>query len=168
MEFTKGGHKVKLAACRDGKNQLLTYDKFQYRMKELQTYMIQVVPWHGESQCYTLKLDEGSSNSSKVQNLWYEYLELLTEPTRLPTCKPGVDHAINLQKGANPLNIRPYRYPAMNKKIIESLIEEMLTKGIIQHSSSPFASLMVLVKKKDGGWRMCVDCRVLNKLTIKK
>lgn len=65
------------------------------------------------------------------------------------------------------MNIRPYRYPAMKKEIIEGLIDEMLAKGTIQYSSSPFASLVVLVKKKDGGWCMCVDYRALNKLTIK-
>jgi len=47
------------------------------------------------------------------------------------------------------------------------MITEMLGSWTIQHSYNPFSSLVVLVKKKDGSWKLCIDYRALNKLTIK-
>lgn len=111
-------------------------------------------------------MDEETSVSNKAQALLEEYPDLLKELNILPPYRPGFDHSITLQEGVNPINLKPYRYPSMQKEVIEGLIEEMLSKGIIHTSSSRFASRVVLVKKKDGGGG-CVDCRALNKLTVK-
>ena len=70
-------------------------------------------------------------------------------------------------QGANPINKRPYRYAKQQKDIIDGLIQDYLKSGIIQKSDSPYASPMVLVGKKDGAWRFCVEYRDLNKATVK-
>jgi hypothetical protein len=58
-------------------------------------------------------------------------------------------------------------HPKKHKDEIESTIKELLAMGHIRPSSSPFASSVVLVKKKDGTMHMCIDYRALNKRTIK-
>ena len=50
---------------------------------------------------------------------------------------------------------------------VRKVVDEYLSKGLIRSSYSPFASPVLLVKKKDGSFRMCVDYRVLNKITLK-
>lgn len=77
------------------------------------------------------------------------------------------DHSIPLKDGTEAINVRPYRYPAIQKTEIENMIQEMLKMRIIRESTSPFSSPIIMVKKKDGSWRMCVDYRELNKHTIK-
>lgn len=63
--------------------------------------------------------------------------------------------------------ITPYRHPKKHKDEIEKAIKELLEMGYIRPSKSPFASAVVLVKKKDGTMCMCIDYRALNKKIIK-
>ena len=64
------------------------------------------------------------------------------------------------------MNVRPYRYPQFPKDEIERLIQEMLENGIIRPSVSPYFSPVLFFKKRDGGWRFCVDYRALNRETV--
>lgn len=79
----------------------------------------------------------------------------------------GFKHAIELEEGAKPVITTPYRHPKKFKDEIEKAIKELLDMGYIRPSSSPFTSSVVLVKKKDGTMRMCIDYQALNKKTIK-
>jgi hypothetical protein len=77
------------------------------------------------------------------------------------------DHAISLLPDSTPVNSRPYRYSPQQKDEIERQVNEMIAAGLVTPSMSPFASPVLLVKKKDGTWRFCVDYRRLNNITVK-
>jgi hypothetical protein len=101
-----------------------------------------------------------------INTLLTQFAGLFDEPHSLPPPRP-TDHHIPLMNNADPVNIRPYRYPQFQKHEIEQQIHQMLSQGLIQQSSSAFSSPVLLVRKKDGSWRFCVDYRALNSITIK-
>lgn len=102
----------------------------------------------------------------EVQQLLTQYEDVFRESHELPPQRP-FDHHIDLLPGAPPVNVRPYRYSPAQKSEIEKQLAQMLEDGIIKPSSSPYASPVLLVRKKDGSWRFCVDYRHLNAQTIK-
>lgn len=91
---------------------------------------------------------------------------MFDEPTGLPPSRV-FDHSIPLLPGAQLVNLRPYRYNPAQKDEIERQVVDMLRQGVIQSSSSPFSSPVLLVQKKDGTWRFCIDYRYLNAITVK-
>ena len=68
---------------------------------------------------------------------------------------------------ADPIKLRPYRTPLNNRKIIDETIDEMLDAKVIRRSRSPWSFPVVIVDKKDGSKRFCVDFRKLNQVTKK-
>lgn len=101
-----------------------------------------------------------------VRELLQEFAGAFQATVGLPP-RRDADHRIPLIPGAQPVKSRPYRYTPDQKNEIERQVYEMLANGIIQRSHSPFASPVLLVRKKDGTWRFCIDYRQLNELTVK-
>ncbi|XP_073356352.1 uncharacterized protein [Aegilops tauschii subsp. strangulata] len=87
----------------------------------------------------------------EVATVLQEYKDVFTEPSTLPPQRLG-DHKIPLIPGTQPVSVRPYRYTPQQKDEIQRQVKEMLRKGIIRPSSSPFASPVLLICKKDGSW----------------
>ncbi|PWA81057.1 hypothetical protein CTI12_AA191120 [Artemisia annua] len=102
---------------------------------------------------------------NQLQPLIDKYQGIFHEPTGLPPFR-STSHSIPLLPNSTPPNIQPYRYPHSQKTEIEKQVDQLLTAGFIQPSTSPFSSPILLVKKKDNTWRMCVDYRALNKITV--
>nr|KYP59153.1 Retrovirus-related Pol polyprotein from transposon 17.6 [Cajanus cajan] len=102
----------------------------------------------------------------EVDLLLTTYALVFSTPSKFPPPRAH-GHSIPLMDGSAPVKVKPYRYPHSQKEEIEKLVAEMLHEGIIQPSKSPFSSPIILVKKKDGSWRVCTDYRALNAITIK-
>ena len=107
-----------------------------------------------------------TSPQSEILAILSTYSGVFTDPKTLPPQR-AYDHTIPLLPGSIPINSKPYHYSPLHKTEIERQVQELLQAGLIAHSHSPFASPVLLVKKKDGTWRFCVDYRKLNDITIK-
>jgi hypothetical protein len=87
-------------------------------------------------------------------------------PPGLPPNR-GIEHQIDLIHGASLPNRAPYRTNPEETKEIQRQVQELLNKGYVYESLSPCAVPVLLLLKKDGLWRMCVDCRAINNITIR-
>ncbi|GJY60553.1 putative reverse transcriptase domain-containing protein [Tanacetum coccineum] len=85
---------------------------------------------------------------------------------RLPLTQQ-VEFQIDLIPGAAPVARAPYRLAPSEMKELSEQLKELSDKGFIRPSSSPWGAPVLFVKKKDGSFRMCIDYRELNKLTVK-
>ncbi|XP_057951001.1 uncharacterized protein LOC131145835, partial [Malania oleifera] len=114
----------------------------------------------------TNELDE--SLPSVVVSLLQEYDDVFPNevPSGLPPLR-GIEHQIDFVPGAAIPNRPTYRSNPEETKELQRQVEELMAKGHVRESMSPCAVPVLLVPKKDGTWRMCVDCRAINNITVK-
>jgi len=87
-------------------------------------------------------------------------------PSGLPPIR-GIEHQVDLVPGAAFPSRAAYHASPEETKELQRQVEELMAKGFVQESLSPCAVPVILVPKKDGSWRMCVDCRAINQITVK-
>uniref|UniRef100_A0A1J3GIM6 RNA-directed DNA polymerase n=1 Tax=Noccaea caerulescens TaxID=107243 RepID=A0A1J3GIM6_NOCCA len=95
-----------------------------------------------------------------------EYKDVF-EPLRGPPPTRGDPFTIELEPGTTPVSRAPYRLAPAEMAELKKQLEDLTDKGFIRPSSSPWGAPVLFVKKKDGSFRLCIDYRGLNKVTIK-
>ncbi|KAL8151593.1 hypothetical protein V2J09_021401 [Rumex salicifolius] len=164
MEFRVGArkivlHGIKPASMRDAKAKSIN----KAMEMGLQLTMICVTQIH-DSTCFSTNAHQ---QHPAIESLLTEYSDLFEEPTELPPWRKDHNHKIAFASETNPINQRPYRYAIHQKDKNDKMVKDMLQSGVFRNNSGAFASPIVLVKKKDGSWHMCIDYRWLNEATIK-
>ena len=111
---------------------------------------------------------DGPLPDERVQELLREFSDVVCTalPPGLPRDK-GVGHNIVLEPNSTAVWKQMYRLSAKERAELEKQVTELLEKGYIQPSQSPFGAPVLFVPKPDGSHRMCIDYRGLNKITIK-
>ncbi|GKC49892.1 hypothetical protein Tco_1072637 [Tanacetum coccineum] len=117
----------------------------------------------------TKKEIENESEEKRLEDV----LTVLDFPKVFPEDFPGlpptrqVEFQIDLVSGAAPVPRAPYRLAPSELQELSTQLQELFDKEFIRPSSSPWGASVLFVKKKDGSFRMCIDYRELNKLTVK-
>ena len=105
---------------------------------------------------------------SEVSQLLEKYKDVFPEdlPKGLPPIR-GIEHQIDLIPGAALPNKPAYKTNPTETKELQRQVEELLQRGYVRESLSPCVVPTLLVPKKDGTWRMCIDSMSINNITIK-
>lgn len=103
-----------------------------------------------------------------TEALLKEFADVFEPPPPVIPPARGVEHRIELKPGARPPPARPLRHQsAGDLDVMKKYVEEGLSSGQLRRSTSPYGSMALIVKKKDGTPRVVIDYRALNELTVK-
>ncbi|GAU40783.1 hypothetical protein TSUD_26630 [Trifolium subterraneum] len=122
-----------------------------------------------ENKCFSIMLTMSSESSLSPSDIPIvrEYLDVFPEEINSLPPEREIEFSIDLVPGSQPISVAPYRMSPLELRELKSQLEELLQKHFIRPSVSPWGAPVLLVKKKDGTMRLCIDYRQLNKVTIK-
>jgi len=173
MMFTWGTHKIAMAPIlhfdknpKDKKSSFLVMTRDERKLDKAVR----------EANCFCPVVFKGVMSTVKeevpipgeILEILRDFNELIADelPNDLPPMR-NIQHQIDLIPGSSLPNLPHYRMSPKENEILREQIEDLLRKGFIRESMSPCAVPVLLVPKKGNQWRMCVDSRAINKITIK-
>ncbi|GJY93175.1 reverse transcriptase [Tanacetum coccineum] len=118
-------------------------DKEVNQMRNAKLLMFYVYPNTGLQLCSLKKEPATKQIVPELEGVIQQYADVFEIPIDVPL-KINHDHRIPLKEGTQPINIRPYRHPPTQMDAIKAMVKELLEAGVIKHSTSPFASLIVM------------------------
>lgn len=162
IRFYENGKKYKLQGINCPPPQIVSSNRMEKMIKKgAQAYFLHCYSMDGTAD------DNNNGYPKELEELQRKYSTIFQEPPRglPPPCSR--DHITELILGAAPIRRKSYRQSHQHKTEIERLVQELLDCGVITRSKSPFSAPVILVRKKDGSYRLCIDYQALNKITIK-
>jgi hypothetical protein len=156
--------------CLDKYRAVISCDKRTIKLmfplgEEVVTELVSPEPRKGS--CYQMAIDSSEADPLKIIKVVSEFMDVF--PKDLPGMPPErkVEFAIELLPGTAPIFKRAYRVSGPEIVELKRQNDELLEKGYIRPSTSPWATLVIFVEKKDGTRTMCIDYQALNEVTIK-
>jgi hypothetical protein len=133
--------------------------------KEVVTQLF--LPELKEGACHHLSVDDKESNPIEAIRIVLEFPKVFPEELPSMPRERKVEFAIRLISGTTPISKRAYRVSGPELVELKKQIDELLEKGYIRPSTSPWAALVLFVENRDGTKRMCINYRALNEVTVK-
>ena len=111
--------------------------------------------------------NEPFETSAALRAVVAKHSEVFQAPQGLPPLRKGHDHRIVVKEDAQPPYKNPFRLAAVEMEELDRQLRELMAKGHIRPSSSPFGAPTLFAGKKDGSRRLCCDYRGLNEVTVR-
>ena len=134
------------------------------------------IGWTQSAQCKEIKIGGTDKSGNKLcgailedmyRRLIWIYREVLSENPKKPDIIPGIEHCIIFNRdNVRPWAERPRPCAPAERQVQDTEVAMLIRNEIVEQSNSPYSNNLVMVKKKDGSTRVCVDFRRLNEVTV--
>ena len=155
--------------CRPGETKVVFYGLWKTLPNSIMTAMKASKMLQKSYQGYLANAIKVRDSGSRLEDIPVvkEFSDVF--PKDLPGIPPDreIDFQIELAPGTEPISKEPYRMAPLELKELKVQMEELVSKGFVRPSTSPWGAPVLFVKKKNGSLRLCIDYRELNKVTIR-